>query len=261
MDSYPTYRPLPSVEAPPWLPWNFFRPRVHVSPMAEKSKRGEGRSPSEVPQLVIKQLLRPVFVKHHEEQLATDSSRDDNFLTDYLTQHALTTLPPGELIHRITLPPGESIHRITLPPVSPIETKQTPTSHRRVVSSVMSHMVPEANVDDLFQEVKPKPRVTASSLERRPKTHSVAPLRMEVFGSRTGTPVTDIRRFNKSSLSPIRKQLKQGRGPVKIPQPKTHRKFASLDATTQSIRLQALPVESSSDSLSSSGHLPPIAPN
>jgi len=249
MEAYPTYRAASSREAPPWLPWNFFRSRVPHSPVSPDKAKRESRSSAEVPQLVIRQLLRPVLNRKLEDPIVVESCPEDNFLTEYLANHALTTLPPGEVIHTITLPP-----------VNPART--TPVSHRRVVSSCM----PDRGdfLEDLFQEAKARPRAVVSSFgHRRPKALSIAPVRMEICGSRLATPITDLLPGTKSSFSPVRRSGNRSslRSPITIPQPKAHRRFESLDATTQSAKPQPLYAEWSRDSFSSSGHMPPIAHN
>lgn len=249
MEAYPTYRAASSREAPPWLPWNFFRSRVPHSPVSpDKAKRGH--TSEEVPQLVIRQLLRPVLSRKLEDPIVVESCPEDNFLTEYLANHALTTLPPGEVIHTITLPP-----------VNAAASRATPVSHRRVVSSCM----PDRGdfLEDLFQE-KARPRAVVTSLgHRRPKALSIAPVRMEICGSRLATPVTDLLPATKSSFSPVRCSGNRSsfRSPISIPRPKPHRCFGSLDATTQSAKPQPLGAEWSCDSLSSSGHMPPITHN
>jgi hypothetical protein len=253
MESYPTYRAIQSHEAPPWLPWKFFRARVNLSTIAEKAKRSESRTQSEVSQLVIKQLLRPVLVKPTEEQalFQTETSQEDRkSLTEYLAHHALTALPPGEVIHRISLPAV----------VAPVQTRPVQITHRRAESSLVEE--PEDIFADLLTEKSLKRREVVSSFgRRRPKTQTFVPLQMEICGNRMGTPMTHLRKLTQSSLSPVRRYGKSHitpNNPVKIPQAKQHQKLVSLDATTQSIRLHHLPAESSSDSLSSMGQMPPI---
>ena len=251
MEAYPTYRAASSREASPWLPWKFFRARVPHSPVSLDKPKREIHSSAEVPQLVIRQLLKSVVSRKLEEPAIVESCPEDNFLTEYLANHALTSLPPGEVIHTISLPP-----------VAATPYRATPVSHRRVLSSC----VPDRGdfLDDLFQETKAKPRTVVTSLgHRRPKALSIVPVRMEICGSRMATPLTDLSAFTKTSFSPVRRpgNRDSSSSPIRIPQPRPHRRFESLDATTQSIKPHPLYAEWSCDSLSSSGHMPPITRN